>query len=53
MIIAIIKETDNSGFYKKGKNIYITNNNRNVRLAINSYTNRIIIADRLTEKTTK
>lgn len=53
MIITIIKETDSSGFYKKGKNIYITNNFRNVRLTINSYTNRIITADRLIEKTTK
>jgi len=53
MIISIIKETDSSGFYKKGKNIYITNKNRNVRLTINSYTNRIITADRLIEKTTK
>ncbi|MBK8806329.1 MAG: DUF3781 domain-containing protein [Bacteroidales bacterium] len=47
MIITIIKETDSSGFNKKGKNIYITNNCRNVRLTINSYTNRIITADKL------
>lgn len=47
MIFEIIKETDVSGFHKKGKNIYITNNNRNVRLTINSNTNRIITADRL------
>ena len=53
MIFTIIKETDDSLFYKKGKNIYITNDNRNVRLTINSYTNRIITADRLNKKTTK
>jgi [ribosomal protein S5]-alanine N-acetyltransferase len=53
MIFTIINETDYSGFYKKGKNIYIRNNYRNVRLTINSYTNRIITADRLNKKTTK
>ena len=52
MIFTIIKETDDSQFYKKGKNIYITNDNRKVRLTINSYTNRIITADRL-KKTSK
>jgi len=52
MIFAIIKETDESEFFKKGKNIYITNNERNVRLTINSYTNRIITADNLNKITT-
>jgi len=52
MVSAVIKETDESEFYKKGKNIYITNNERNVRLTINSYTNRIITADKLKKKTT-
>ncbi|MFN6945154.1 MAG: DUF3781 domain-containing protein [Cytophagaceae bacterium] len=47
MIFAIINETDDSGFVKKGKNIYITNTERNVRLTINSFTNRIITADKL------
>lgn len=47
MIYEIIEETDNTKFQKKGKNIYITNTYRNVRLTINSYTNRIITADRL------
>ncbi|WKK77579.2 DUF3781 domain-containing protein [Marivirga salinae] len=45
MIFEIIKETDESEFHKIGKNIYITNTARNVRLTINSYTNRIITAD--------
>lgn len=53
MIFKIIKETDNSGFYKKGKNIYITNNNRNVILTINYYTNRIITVDNLNKKAIK
>jgi FKBP-type peptidyl-prolyl cis-trans isomerase (trigger factor) len=47
MIYEIIEETDKSEFRKAGKNIYITNNYRNVRLTINSHTNRIITANRL------
>ena len=47
MIYKTIKETDKSMFQKKGKNIYITNYNKNIRLTINSYTNRIITADNL------
>jgi len=52
MISIIILETDEDEFQKIGKNIYITNNERNVRLTINSYTNRIITADKLNKKTT-
>ena len=47
MILALLKETNESEYRKTGKNIYITNNERNVRLTINSHTNRIITADRL------
>jgi len=46
-IIAIVKETDETNFKKTGKNIYITNQERNIMLTINSYTNRIITADKL------
>jgi len=53
MIYEIIEETDETKFQKTGKNIYITNNYKNIRLTINSYTNRIISADRLNKKTTK
>lgn len=53
MIYEIIKVTDRTKFQKTGKNIYITNNYKNVRLTINSYTNRIITADKLNKKTTK
>jgi len=53
LISEIISETDASAFLKKGKNIYITNTNRNIRLTINSFTNRIITADKLITKTTK
>jgi FKBP-type peptidyl-prolyl cis-trans isomerase (trigger factor) len=50
MIYEIIEETDATKFQKTGKNIYISNSYKNVRLTINSYTNRIITADRLTKK---
>lgn len=52
MISVIIMETDEDQFQKTGKNIYITNSEKNVRLTINSYTNRIITADKLNKKTT-
>ncbi|MBN1118958.1 MAG: DUF3781 domain-containing protein, partial [Bacteroidales bacterium] len=50
MIQEIIEETELAKFQKTGKNIYITNNYRNIRLTINSFTNRLITADRLKEK---
>ena len=53
MIFAIINETDETEFQKTGKNIYITNNERNIRLTINSYTNRIITADKLNRKSSR
>lgn len=52
LISKIISETDESNFQKKGKNIYITNSKRNIRLTINSYTNTIITADKLNQKVT-
>ena len=52
LIFAIINETNETEFRKTGKNIYITNNDRNIKLTINSYTNRIITADKLNRKTT-
>lgn len=36
-------------FIKKGKNIYITNKEKNIRLTINSFTNRIITVDKLSK----
>ena len=47
MVSKIIHETDESAFQKIGKNIYISNIQRNTKLTINSFTNRIITADRL------
>jgi Protein of unknown function (DUF3781) len=57
LITTVIFETDENYFVKTGKNIYITNEKRNIMLTINSYTNRIITADnlnknKLKEKTT-
>ncbi len=51
LIFTIIKETDEAHFQKVGKNIYVANNERNIMLTINSFTNRIITADKLTEST--
>jgi hypothetical protein len=47
LITAIVTETDESGFQKIGKNIYITSCKRNLRLTVNSFTNRIITVDKL------
>mgnify|MGYP006094652533 CR=1 FL=1 len=52
MVFIIIQETQESGFKKIGKNIYITNNDSHIRLTINSATKRIITADRLSKTTT-
>ena len=52
LISKTLSETDESEFQKKGKNVYVTNSERNIRLTINSYTNRIITADKLNGKTT-
>ena len=50
MIFEVLTETDEINYKKTGKNIYITNVEKNIRLTINSYTNRIITADRLNKK---
>ncbi len=47
LILTIIKETDETGFQKTGKNIYVTNQRMLVRLTINSNNYRIITADHL------
>jgi hypothetical protein len=52
LIFTIINETNEAEFRKKGKNIYITNKEKNIILTINSYTNRIITADKIDKKTT-
>ena len=49
LILTLISETDETDFLKTGKNIYITNKTKNIKLTINSFTNRIITADKLSE----
>ncbi len=41
----IIKETNELNFQKTGKNIYVTNNERNIRVTININTYRVITVD--------
>ena len=53
LITKVILETDENDFIKTGKNMYITNEKRNIMLTINSYTNRIITADKLNRIKTK
>ena len=53
LIATIIAETDEGNFQKTGKNIYITNSEKNIRLTINSFTSRIITADKLNKIKTK
>ena len=50
LITIVISETDENRFIKTGKNIYITNEKRNIILTINSFTNRIITADKLNKQ---
>ncbi len=50
LISTILQETDESEFQKIGKNIYISNHERNIRLTINSFTYRIITADKLSKR---
>ncbi|WP_044213062.1 DUF3781 domain-containing protein [Flammeovirga sp. OC4] len=43
----ILKETDEKSYVKKGKNYYVTNSDKNVRITINSNTFRVITVDKL------
>jgi predicted transcriptional regulator YdeE len=47
MLFNIIKETPENFFQKIGKNIYVTNRARNIKMTINSNTYRIITVDKL------
>lgn len=49
MVYEVIAETDKAEFHKKGKNIYVENTRKNVRLTINSFTHRLITADNMNE----
>ena len=50
MILKLIQDTDEAEFHKIGKNIYVTNNEKQVRLTINSNNYRIITVDNLSKK---
>jgi hypothetical protein len=50
LILTIIKETFETEFKKAGKNIYVTNKERQVILTINSNNYRIITAEHLQKK---
>ena len=52
LVALIISETAETEFQKIGKNIYIKNLERNISLTINSYTYRIITADKLIKNRT-
>ncbi|MFO8020936.1 MAG: DUF3781 domain-containing protein [Perlabentimonas sp.] len=47
MIFEVLNETNEILFKKTGKNIYVTNNDRNIRITINSNTYRVITVDKL------
>ena len=47
LVQEILRETETSQFRKTGKNVYISNTVKNIRLTVNSYTNRLITADLL------
>ncbi|MDO4771388.1 DUF3781 domain-containing protein [Porphyromonas sp.] len=46
-IACIINRTDETHFLQKGKNYYITNNAEGFRITINSFTYRVITADKI------
>jgi hypothetical protein len=49
LITTILKATAPRDFKKKGKNIYVYHRPRNIRLTINSNTNRVITVDRCSD----
>lgn len=53
LIHSIISETSENEFIKKGKNIYVTNHIKAVKLTINAFTYRIITADKTKLTVTK
>jgi hypothetical protein len=47
LVLEVINGTDETAFIKSGKNIYVSNEEYGIVLTINSFTNRIITADRM------
>ena len=50
LLFDIVKETQEMFFQRIGKNIYVTNRERNIKITINSNTYRIITVDKLNKK---
>jgi hypothetical protein len=46
-VAGIIEHTDETHFLQKGKNYYIVNDTEHIRITINSYTYRVITADKI------
>lgn len=46
-IVEILKETNEMFFTKTGKNYYVTNTEKNIRITINSNTFRVITVDKI------
>ena len=53
MLFDIVKETREMFLQRIGKNIYVTNHERNIKITINSNTYRIITVDKLKNKSIK
>ena len=49
MLFEIINQTKEKFFRRIGKNIYVINHEKNIKITINSYTFRIITVDRITK----
>ena len=47
ILIDIIKETQEIFFKRIGKNVYVTNSGKNIKITINSNTYRVITVDRI------
>ncbi len=47
LVLKILNETENKNFKKVGKNYYVSNQNYNIRITINSHTFRVITVDML------
>ncbi len=47
MISEILNETSENYFERRGKNIYVTHSEKNIRITINSNTFRIITVDKI------
>lgn len=49
-LFSIVKETNEINFRKTGKNIYVSNDERNIRITINLNTYRVITVDAMIKK---